>query len=678
MTDPGRTAVIDRPILRKLVIPVALGFAAFTVVIIARGVGLLSGWAVVVVAVVATLAIPSSRETSRRLLIAGCVALGWLPMTWWFPLPLGAPDRLSLLTSLIIGALTALIAAGRVRAAALIPRFRVSDAWTVAAGAYALWMLAPLFSVADGEEALRILRIGWDYASHFDMTESIRRTGSISEAIQPGPHGAWMFSDYPRGFHAAAATVMEVIAGPAIGAHGTELVAFTHAVALLGLITVVTVASGVSALPQLRRRPIVALALVALVAVAFTTGPGGGSLLRYGFPNFLLAVGLLACVPLLVIPMNRIGAVAPLIALSGVIVGIAHNWALLLAIAGAGLVSVLLPMGRRRWPTSGRGWSALAGIATATVVGALAAWITLVEKSVETATVSRFLVDGGFVGGDGIEILVPPLIAVGLCLLLGWLLIRRRAGWHRGEAVRAATQGLMPTAGLILMGWMAALHYTETGGLRYYFYKLGAGVQLASVVLAAAAIAVLVSLLRATPRRPSSAAHRSVERRMAVAATTIAFVVASVVSSGFVNPTSDGPPVRRPPGYDARSAWQRELAAPTPHAVDAAREVLLAAEAATSDDRQFFVPASLDGTTAPRLSNQWLFALTGQWSLSSYETVDGLWGDETPVVARPGDPKVAIERIRQAAPDGTIVVPPALAERIASDERFTDSRIVTW
>lgn len=673
MTSDGESPSVD-PRRRRgaLALGIALGLVVFSLVVGAQLAGVLSGWPLITLGVLAALAIPSSREASRRVFYVGCIALGWATLVWWLPLPVPGVSRLGVVVAATLAVLVTMTVARRIDLRAMVPGFRLADALVIAAGAFTAWMVAPLFAVGNGEAGLRVLRLGWDYAAHFNMTEMIRRTGSLVELASPGPFGTWAFSDYPKGFHAVAASVMDATVGPAISTHGAELVGFVHATALVAIAAVTVVTAGLVSLPQLRRRPLLAAPLVALVTLALTCGPGGGDLLHFGFPNFLLATAQLACVPLVVIPMSRIGPVAPLLALSGILVGVAHNWALLLAIAFAGIVPILLPLRRHRWPTSTAGWIRLGGVVGATLVGGVAAWSMLTGGGVDEALGGRLLVDGGFVGGSLSEILLPPIIAIVGSVTLAWVAVRR-AEHRRGFVVRASAQGLVPITGLMLLVWVAVLHLTQTDGLGYYFYKLGAGVQLTSVVLVAALIGVLVPLARTGPRRTAI---------LAGAGVAVAALLAT--SSGVVNATSEALAIRRPPGLEARAAWLRILGSPDrPTEADvrtdaSADEILRAALAVTGDAPHFWVPARLDGSTAPRLSNQWLLALTGQWSVSSDRIIIDLWGDDPTRSDRPRNQEAAIELIEAAEPEAVIVVPPETRDRMRDDASSTEDRIVSW
>ena len=661
-TDPVRRAT-----RRTGALAVAVGSAVVILVLLADFTGLLGGWPLIVLGVVAALAVPVSREASRRVLLVGCIALGWGPMMWWFPIGIPGLSRAGMAVAVLVGVLTGLLVAGRVRAAALVPRFRLSDLVTLAAALLATWMVWPLFTVRDGETALRILGLGWDYAAHVDMTEMIRRLGSVAGMGSPGPFGQWDYAGYPKAFHAAVATLMESTVGTGLGSQEAELVGFLHATAVLGIAAVTVVAAGVVAMVRLRRNPLLATLLGGLVILALTLGPGGGSLLEFGFPNFLLATALLACVPLIVVGMARVASMAPLLALSGVLVGVAHNWALLLIPAFAALIAVLFPLRRRRWPSTAREWIGPAVIVAATVLAGVAAWWTLRQGPAEDLTSQPWiLIHGGFVGGSRIEILLPAILAIGACAAVGWMTHRRGLKPADGEAVRTAAEILLPLVGLVLLGFVAFVQLRGNGDLGYYFYKLGTGIQLASVVVVAVAIPVLLR-----------AGRTARSRRTLLAATGLGLAVLIATSSGAVNPTSEALSFRRPPGLDARAAWQTEAEGSGSEPVFHARDVLDAAAVASGGTQYFWVPAELDGTTAPRLENQWLFALTGQWSVGADAVVNELWGDSVPRAERPADPGEAVERILEAAPDSIVVVPPETFERLAGQPRFVD-HILTW
>ncbi|MFE6253980.1 hypothetical protein [Agromyces sp. NPDC057865] len=474
---------------------------------------------------------------------------------------------------------------------------------------------------------------------------------------------------------------MDTTVGLEVRDPSAELVAYTHAMAIIAIASVISVVAGLASLPQLRRRPILASPLVALATIGFTTGPGAaGSLVLYGFPNFLQAASLLACIPLIVIPLRTIGPLAPLLALSGAMLGIAHNWALLLPVAVAAVLVAVVPLRRRRWPSASRPWILMAGLVAATVIGGLVAFKILIDESVEAATVSRLVVDGGFISGSRVEMLSPPVVAVILCILAGWTVARRHVHDPGGDRARTAGEVVLPFVGLVLLAIVAAVQIAATGTFGYYFVKLGTAVQLASIVLAVATVAVLsTDGSRAASEMTAPTGRRGVLKRPALyAATAIAAVIVLLVYSGVVSVSTTGVSLRRSPGYEARAAWLREIHAPAADASDAARELLLAASVVDPQTQHFLVPSGLDTSTRARLQNQWLFSLTGQWSNSAYRVVDEIWGDAVPIVDRPRSEAEAVRRLAAAAPDAVIVVAPEVEQQLGRTREAPEAALTTW
>ena len=102
--------------------------------------------------VLGALAIPASRELSRRIAIVLATSLGWAPLVWLVDWPTGELTRFGGVTALVWGCLVGWVARGpvRERAAALVPRIRTVDA--VALGgvgviAAYLWPLLRLLSL---------------------------------------------------------------------------------------------------------------------------------------------------------------------------------------------------------------------------------------------------------------------------------------------------------------------------------------------------------------------------------------------------------------------------------------------------------------------------------------------------------------------------------------------------
>ena len=105
---------------RSYVLPraVLMGVAAAGADVWLRVAGMLEGPLALVLAVVLLLAVPTGESLSRRIVLAGPLAIGWVPVLWWWHMPVGALGRVTILIAVLAEVLTGWCAAG------LIPRQR--------------------------------------------------------------------------------------------------------------------------------------------------------------------------------------------------------------------------------------------------------------------------------------------------------------------------------------------------------------------------------------------------------------------------------------------------------------------------------------------------------------------------------------------------------------------------
>lgn len=255
----------------------------------------------------------------------------------------GLLGRATVCLAVAVGALVFWVAVAPAPAARLrllLPRVHAVDllpfaAAGVMAGLAARWALR-----GAGESALVVLTRGWDHSAHFYMTTMIRRSGAVMDRPGGGPGGdEWAYRKYPQGFHTVAATIMEVLGGSAVVDAQRELTLYVQALAVVAVVCVLLVVAAVTALPRLWSRPWIALPLTVFVAAILVLGPGGSAVVD-GFPNFVLAFSLLAVVPTLTVLQGRVHSPVTLLALGGAVVGIAHGWILLLALASPAVVAV--------------------------------------------------------------------------------------------------------------------------------------------------------------------------------------------------------------------------------------------------------------------------------------------------------------------------------------------------
>lgn len=619
-----------------------------------------------VVAALVCLAVPTSRELSRRVLVAGCVVIGWVPMTWWWRVPLGSVGHAGALLALTVGGLAAWLAWSdtRRKARSLLPRARLIDLWLAGSVAVIAWINEPRLVTTTPEVAMSRLLLGWDNVAHFNMTEMIRRYGVMIIHAPAPPHGEWTYGAYPQGFHAVAATVMEMLVGVRVQDPAVELGAYAHALTVVAVVAVATVVAGLCSLPALRRRPLLALPLVAFVVATFGLGPGG-LILNNGFPNYFVAVAMLCCIPLVVVQASRPGSLPMLVAVSGAALGVAHNWALLLVLGALAVVAAAFPWRRSRWPSSKRAWTLAGLVVIATAIGGAAAWSLL---RAYPSLVDILKIKGGISPVPVNPVILETMLAAAAAASIGFRVRRRPSTQHGDEAVRVGWLALVPAGGFLVAALVAAIEIRNGGDVTYYFWKVAIALQIVSVVVLCSAVPFVV-------RRPEPVRGRWVRLGRALGRSLASVAVAAAVFQAYgawhVFPTQIGGPAA--PGIQGRLA--NEALAKRP--IEDAR-LLLDAVRATSGNRApavFAVP-SPTGKVDGFLLVQWYYALTGTWTTSNDELLREFRVPN-------GADVEAVTRTTQAAlaarPDVVVVVAPEMAHEVRDAVTAAQrDRILTW
>jgi hypothetical protein len=191
---------------------------AADLVLLGRLTELLDGAAGVVVGTLLVLLVPTSRELPRRVLLAGCLLLGWSQVLWWWPVAVGEPGRVTLGLAVLAGALAAWVGAASTRAdraRRLRPRLRPADVALGLPVGIGIACTAPWLAAKTPTQTLGMLMGGWDNVAHFSMVHMIRRFGAVVSALPPPDPGAtWQFASYPQGFHASPPGSVELLIGP--------------------------------------------------------------------------------------------------------------------------------------------------------------------------------------------------------------------------------------------------------------------------------------------------------------------------------------------------------------------------------------------------------------------------------------------------------------------------------
>ncbi len=625
-----------------------------------RASGLLAGTTGLAVAVLLVLLVPTSRELTRRVLLAGCLLLGWTPVLWWFDLPLGAAGRASTGLVLLAAALGFWVGTAEHplrRARTLIPRVRAVDLMLPATVALGVWTLWPWLPDRTSDEMLATLMQGWDHVAHFSMVHGIRLHGVTADVLAPPAGGGnWQFSSYPQGFHAAVAGAQELLAGPRPGDLAAELVGYGRGLAVVLIGATVTVVAGLCALPELRRRPAVAAPAAALAAVVVLLGPGAVAL-RDGFSNFLFGCALVAAAALVALPMARIVRPLHLAALGGAVVGIATSWVLLLALALPVVLAVLFPLRRRRWAATAE--QAAAATVLLLLVAACLARTAVVVLSVQAS--DPLLIPGG---------IAPPALGVATVAAAG--LVVAAIAVRRVRVACLAAVSVVGVAGAVVLG---ATQVAVNGEVSYYGLKFATALSVVLPLLLLVPLTLLVG-----GRRPVERVRRDVPvalflGRARRGAGAVVLVLAATQAFGLAAP--DGTDIGLPsqaPGAAARAAREDAQEDP-PTTADLARRV---EKSPPPEGRSFYLDLPSDGRIDPILAAQWYLALTDTWTLETNLVLTDIALSR----GRLGDEFAAstVRRLLTENPDAVVAVRPAYLRRLTEqlDSPSLTRRIVTF
>ncbi len=637
--DGDRRGRTDRSALTRAG-ALLVGAVVAAAVVAARSAGLLDGAVGLAFVAVVLVALPTSRVVARRILLTGALAIGTAPLLWLVDLPVGDIGRVTPVLAVLTGGLAAWVLwGGRAdagsRARRLVPEVRAVDALPLVACAGGAAATAPWWRLTDASTGLATLLQGWDNSAHFSMVAMIRRHGlTIDRLADPGLEH-WKFVDYPQGFHAVTATFMEVLGGPVPGTPADEVLLYVRGATGVLVLACVVATAAVAALPWARHHATLGVAAVAAIVATVTVVPGGESFV-HGFPNFVFAAVLAACVPLLAVTMPRVAMPLHLAALASLLVAVAQGWILLLVVAGPAAAVILFRRGAWRGPL--RSWWWVAAIAVAALGGL--GWVLRTILALDASEV--LVIEGGIVTHS------PRLMALVVLLTPALLIVAGR--WVRPLGWLAAG----PVIGALAAGALGIYQRTAAGGLSYYFWKLLLGLLIIDLIVLAAAAVVALGRVRVPGGR---------RRTWHVAAVSVALVgaAAALTSTGFL-----------PPGERSFAVTDAPPAALS--------DILAAAEATGPHDVADVAPEprtlllAPDAGIHPLNAQQWFLALTGRWTVEANSRGHDL-------LPPPADLAELTRRAQQAlevSVDTRVIAPPALADELRARLGELADRVVTW
>jgi hypothetical protein len=594
----------------------------------------LPGPAAIIVLVVICVAVPVSPYLSPRLAVGGVLFLGWTPLSWFWAWPAHL-DHGAGIVACAVGGLVGWTCAGvqvSERFKTLRPRVQSADWLPLAAGLAAILALGRWIGSDTPQRALNVLLPGFDNSPHVSMFVLLRQNGAMLGSGDATPDGsAWSFGNYPSGFHAVAATVADLLDNDPRPGPG-QVLAYTHAVSIVVVISLMALTAALCSVPVLRRCPLALVPATVFLACAFMVGPGATALAD-GFAPFWFATSLVGIALLLFAYDPARSTLLHVAVLGGAGVGVANSWAPLVLLLAPITVPVLwgsMKVSSQLGRTALRRWSALGLIALATAVGmgrpVLMLFVTVSPGDVVEAS-----------GGFSPPAPLPLLFVVGLTVICFWGTGTDR---HRAQPGPLEPWGrplaLVPILGCLAGVALLGAQLATLGTVAYYFFKYVAGLELILV-----AVLSLVGAVRI-------AAIRSPRMRHAACWGLVPFLVLFAIG---LQPTRD-------PGAVALVSESRagtsNIGAATERASVAAQVIAAAREATRGKELTNLVAVPVKPQHG-FLAQSWLLALTGTWTTDRDRA--------SRVLVRPikttDDAVRVIKSILGKSSTGTVLVPPS-------------------
>lgn len=492
----------------------------------------MGGFALLAVSGILALAVPTARSLSRRLLILLVAIFGLTPVLWWIPFPLTSVGRGTLLlaaTATGLGAWVAFARDPKSRLRRMLPEVRAIDAVPVVVAGMSAGTLINFLKVRTAPEAMTLLTMNWDNASHFDMYYMLRKYGQIIGGLGLSPDGSqWHFFNYPQGFHSTVVLLAEIVRGPQVSDLGGELISYTVLSAVAVTMAVTMVAAALCSIPLFRRRLFVAAPVVVFVGAGWIYGPGAASSL-HGFQNFYVAVALVAAFSVLMVLQARVLQPVTLFAASAAAIGVVHNWALLVTLLIGGVVVLVIPWKRMRWAQSKRNYALALGLGCFTLIAISPALGQLSSISTEDVLYAVGGVPAPDYGRAAAVVLGALAVGIGIRPPMG-----SGRSVHHGR--RIASSAWIVALGLGVWIFMAVAQIAKSGTMSYYSIKYLLALELVALVVLGMGLVYLIGA--GVPDRTRSRWPGAIAMVLAATASTQVFGLTLDTRSVGLTPSS--------------------------------------------------------------------------------------------------------------------------------------------
>ncbi len=507
--QPGRRSAKTEPWGGAL----ALGAFVFLLIFSLRTAGFFFNPLVLPVFGLLLLLMPVSRHVSGRIVWTFVVMFGIVPLLWWIPAAWTPTLRSTLVLSTVAGIAAFCVLKSRSKPRtwrSLLPQATFVDVLPLLAGAVGFLVHIHQLTVRRAEDAMSLMLMAWDNASHFNIFHMQRTTGTVLPVAGPAEDGSrWAFSDYPQGFHSAMVLMSELVRKTSPDDWEADTITYVNFSAAMNIAVVVLVVAAVCSLPALRKRPLLGTPIAAFVAAGWLFGPGALASM-HGFPNFFFTVGLAASGIVLLHSMRRPLEPLPLIAVGACAAGVVQNWALLIIFLLPSALAVMFVTPRGRWRA--RRAEVVSACAVAAIVAVAA--VTAMGQLLSVPADNLLFAVGGVPDSDLGLLLAALFILAGL-----YLLLRTGSAAKNPLAVRARWSMGSMGAGTALAVAMATAQLINSGTVSYYTQKFAISLALISLVALALAAGAVTDVLGPTKLVMSSAQGLVLSAAFSLAAT---------------------------------------------------------------------------------------------------------------------------------------------------------------